>query len=92
MAWKSPEPPEDVNDLIEMGEFYFLNQKLHEAERVLKRALRLAPRNIKACYTLGVVYEAMNEADKAKALYEKVLHLDPDNKAAREHLDRLIGV
>ncbi|OGW63606.1 MAG: hypothetical protein A2V83_09610 [Nitrospirae bacterium RBG_16_64_22] len=85
-------PGGTVQDLVEMGEFYYLNQKYAEAIKVLQKALSLDPRCVKAYYTLGVIHESKNEPDRAREMYEKALSIQPDFKPARDHFDRLVGM
>ncbi len=82
----------EAAELVEMGEFYFINQKLGEAIKVLKKAIGLDPKSAKAHYNLGIVYEAKNQKEEAKAMFEKTLQLDPGFPGAQQHLDRLIGI
>ncbi len=80
-----------VEDLIELGEFYFLNGKLKNALDVLEKARELDPQNIEALYTLGLVHEAKNSFSDARQMYERVLKLAPGHKAAKNHLEKLVG-
>lgn len=80
-----------VRDLVELGEFYFLNGKLKNALDVLLKARELDPQNVEAVYTLGLVYEAKNSYSDARQMYERVLKLAPTHKAAKNHLEKLVG-
>lgn len=80
-----------VRDLVELGEFYFLNGKLKNALDALIRAKELDPQNVEAVYTLGLVYEAKNSFTDARHMYERVLKLAPNHKAAKNHLEKLVG-
>jgi tetratricopeptide (TPR) repeat protein len=80
----------DFDDLIELSDFYILSQKFEEAIRVLKKAEKIEKMSPKLYYNIGIVYEALNEYDKARDSFRLVLKIDPDHKSAQEHLDKLI--
>ncbi len=79
-------------ELIELGKFYFLNQKYDAAIRDFEKALKIDPNNPEIYYNLGIVYEAKNMNEKAGEMYRRALELNPDYTFAKEHLDKLIGV
>jgi len=87
--------PEDkkvkAHDLIEMGEFYFVNQKWNNALEVLNKAQRIEPNNPDVYYNLGVVYEMKNQLENAKQMFEKALKIKPDHEKAQRHLNKLVG-
>ena len=51
------------------------------AEGYFKRALEINPDNPYALLNLGVVYDVKGEREKAIRMYEKVIKLDPDERA-----------
>ena len=81
-----------VDQLIEEGKFYFLNQRYEEAIQQFQKAMILHPENPEIYYNLGIVYESINEIPKAKENFEKTLSLDSNFHSAQEHLEKLIGV
>lgn len=83
---------EMAREHLELGKFYFLNQRYGEAIEQLKKALDFEKDNADIYFNLGVVYEAINQVADAKESFEKALDLKSDMKSAQEHLDRLIGV
>ena len=90
---KAEEKSETVEqELIDLGKFYFLNQKYDEAIREFEKALKINTKNPQVYYNLGIVYEAKNMVEKASEMYRCVLELKPDYTFAKEHLDKLIGV
>lgn len=80
-----------VQDLIEMGEFYFVNQKWDNAILVLNKAKKIEPNNPDVYYNLGIVYEMKNQLEDAKQMFEKVLKIKPDHEGAQKHLNKLVG-
>ncbi|MFQ5910783.1 MAG: tetratricopeptide repeat protein [Thermoplasmata archaeon] len=85
-------PREMAREHLELGKFYFLNQRYGEAIEQLKKALGFDEDDADIYFNLGVVYEAINQVADAKENFEKALDLQPDMKSAQEHLDRLVGV
>jgi tetratricopeptide (TPR) repeat protein len=77
-------------DLLELGEFYILSQKYDEAIKALKKAKKINNKDPKLYYTLGIVFEALNEREDAISNFRLALSLDPKHKSAQEHLDNLI--
>lgn len=62
-----------------------------EAKKHLSRALALNPENPYALINMGVVYEAAGEMELAADMYERVLDLDPDGKAAAATNPEMVG-
>ena len=77
---------------MEMGKFYFLNNKYAEAVSEFKKVLELNKNNAEAYYNIGLINETSNNVDEAKKMYSKALSIDPDYKTAREKLNKLIGL
>jgi len=85
-------PEETAQEHLELGKFYFLNQRFDEAIEQLKKAASFDDRNADIYFSLGVVYVAINQIPNAKESFEKALEIRPGMKSAQEHLDKLIGV
>lgn len=81
----------DVSTLIELGKFYFINQKFDEAIKEFKKVIKLEPSNIDAYYNAGLAYEALNNVESAREYYEKTLALDATHVRAKEHIDKILG-
>ena len=81
-----------AEEILETAKFYFLNCKFDEAIAEFNKVLKLNPGNAEAWYTLGLIHENRNNMDQAKIMYEKSLNINPDNKLAREHLNRITGL
>lgn len=89
---KEQNPEEMARERLELGKFYFLNQRYEEAIDQLKKALTFQKDSADIYFNLGVVYEAINQVADAKDSFEKALNLQPNMKSAQEHLDKLVGV
>jgi Flp pilus assembly protein TadD len=81
----------EVQELVELAKFYFLNKNFEEAVEKYEEALKLEPKDARIYYNLGIVYETMNVIDKAKQNFRLALELDETLTAAKEHLDKLVG-
>jgi superkiller protein 3 len=80
----------EFEDLLELSDFYILSQKYEEALKVLKKAEKENKMSAKLYFNMGMAYEALGKYDNARESYRLALKIDPENKSAREHLDRLI--
>jgi Tfp pilus assembly protein PilF len=91
-ADKERSTEETAQEHLELGKFYFLNQRFDEAIEQLKKAVSFDDKNPDIYFSLGVVYEAINQVSEAKESFLRALEIRPDMKSAQEHLDKLIGV
>ncbi len=64
-------------------------ERVPEAIRHYDQAIRLNPEYVDAHNGLALIYAQSGRLDKAKENWEKVLRIDPQNKIARENLERL---
>ncbi|NIA22596.1 MAG: tetratricopeptide repeat protein [Proteobacteria bacterium] len=79
----------DIKELIEEGKFYFLNQKYNEALQYLSKALEKEPKNIEVLYTIGIIYESINNLDKALEYFKRVIEIDPQHEDAIFHINSI---
>jgi len=70
---------------------HIINQDYAKAESDLNEALEVNPNNPYAVLNMGVVYQNTNRSDKAKAMYEKVIKLNPEETASKSNLDKFRG-
>ena len=82
---------EEANHM-ELGKFYFLNNKYEEAVAEFKKVLDANPSNSEIYYNIGLINESCNKTDEAKEMYSKALSIRGDYKIARERLNKLIGL
>lgn len=87
---KESERKTDAEKMVELGKFYYLNQKYDQAVEEYRKAVALDPKNLDARYNLGVALETINDLEGAREAFEKLLELDPNYKGAQEHYDRLV--
>ncbi|KAJ1361164.1 hypothetical protein KIN20_020356 [Parelaphostrongylus tenuis] len=50
------------------------------------KALELSPNNVKALYRKAGARTAMSDLEEAKSIYETILGIDPENKAAAQQI------
>ena len=81
----------DDQDFLELGKFYFLNKKFKKAVEVFKEILGKEKNNYDAMYNLALSYEALNDLDQAKNIYQKLLSIKAEHKLAKDHLSKIIG-
>jgi Flp pilus assembly protein TadD len=77
---------------IELGKFYFLNNKYGEAVSEFKKVLEINPGSAEAYYNIGLIKESSNQMDEAREMYSKALAVKPDYKIVRIRLNKLIGI
>ena len=85
---KIKDQKEKVEKLIELGKFYFLNEKYNEAIRKFKEAVKIDEGNAEIYYNLGIVYESKNLPEEASHMYTKALELNPSHQLASKHLEK----
>ncbi len=78
-----------LTEYIEAGKFYFLNQKYNEALQYFMKAIEIDPDNIEALYSVGILYEGINEFDKAMGYFKKVVGLSPGHSDALVHINKI---
>ncbi|MDR2437027.1 MAG: tetratricopeptide repeat protein [Endomicrobium sp.] len=79
-------------DYMELGKFYFMNNKFGEAIAEFKKVLELNPSSSEALYNIGLIKEVSKLPNEAKDMYSKALAINPDYKIARDRLNKLIGI
>ncbi|KAJ8958681.1 hypothetical protein NQ318_016406 [Aromia moschata] len=81
----------DINNLKSnlynnLSSCYFRNQSWTMVIDLCERVFRFDMDNIKALYKTGVAYENDRNFEKANVAFTKLLQIEPENKAAVEHL------
>jgi len=66
-----------------------LNGRYTDAIRKCQEILNLEPKNITALEIMGSAFFMMNEIEKAKNVWKKVLELDPTNRVVQQFLQEL---
>jgi cytochrome c-type biogenesis protein CcmH/NrfG len=76
------EDPGDLGVLLELGDAYFMAQRLTEAEQAYTRALDLKPENAAAQVGLAIVWHAQGDSKRAETALRAVLEEHPDEQDA----------
>ncbi|MDR2526518.1 MAG: tetratricopeptide repeat protein [Rickettsiales bacterium] len=80
------------NDNMEMGKFYFINNKFKEAIEMFNKVIKKNPLNAEAYYNIGIIKEHSNDIEGAKAMYLRALYIDKDYKIAKDKFNKLMGL
>ncbi|MGD9319321.1 MAG: type II secretion system secretin GspD [Desulfobacteraceae bacterium] len=84
------EQTEDMR-LSDLG-YQFLEAKDYDkAKQYLEKALEINPENPYALLNMGVIYEAQGKRNEAIKMYEKVITLDPEDRAFESTDSEQIG-
>lgn len=78
--------PNDANMLVELINYYLLGGEPEKAETYLDAAIKQDPGNASFYRAKGTLYEKMKELDKAAAMYEKALSVDPKDFISQYNL------
>lgn len=78
--------PSDAGILLEQTRFYIGQGQSEKAEADLRKTVEADPKNVSLRHALGVVYEQINEFDKAVEAYKKALEIEPEHKNSTKNL------
>ncbi|MFH0918673.1 MAG: tetratricopeptide repeat protein [Candidatus Omnitrophota bacterium] len=70
------------DEYFKLGDFYWKQGKIHQAEELFKKAIELNPRNDDAYTGLGWFYRGQGQLPKAEELFKKAIELNPKNDRA----------
>ncbi|ERL88767.1 hypothetical protein D910_06149 [Dendroctonus ponderosae] len=70
-----------------MSACYFRHQNFDSVIPLCQKVLALNPCNVKALFKIGVAYEHERDFEKAHQALSTVLEIEPNNKAAADHLE-----
>jgi Flp pilus assembly protein TadD len=82
------------NSADTLGWAYYHNGSFSVAAPLLEEAVRKAPTNSTYLYHLGLIYEKLNDAARARAQFEKAIRIDPKSpiaERARQALSQVSG-
>jgi len=78
--------PNDSYMLVELINYYLLGGEPEKAEVYLDAAIKQDPDNASFYRAKGTLYEKMNQPEKALAMYEKALSINPKDFAAQYNM------
>ncbi len=83
--------PDDLNLLLTEADFYIKLEKMDEFEKLLKKAVELAPNNHLLYYNLGIINsDKKGKEEEAMGYFKKAIELKPDYADAYSSMYRLI--
>lgn len=90
-AFKQAEGMDPENDEIHyaLGLTYWFKEAESNAVGELMKTINLNPRHLEAHSLLGEIYFRRGQYDFAKAEWDRVLEIDPDNEMARKRLEEI---
>lgn len=77
--------------LLSLNKYTFLG-KYREALQLMKEVIREFPNDVDVLNQYGVLFLTINQNDRAKSIYERVLKIDPNNGFAKVHLGFIVKV
>jgi len=80
---------EEFNYLFVLGSLYIIKNELDIAEKILKRANEINPRDSSLNDNLGIIYSKKGEYNKAIRKFEKAIELNPKSADANFNLGLL---
>ncbi|MFH1113993.1 MAG: tetratricopeptide repeat protein [Pseudomonadota bacterium] len=84
--------PDYVQAYYNLGQIHLIKKRdFSKALNYFDRAAAIRPDYIGAHHQRGVAYEMVGDKPRAIECWERTLELDPENKQARENIDRLRG-
>lgn len=81
--------PADIGLGFELAQMYIRAKKFDAAKQELERLIQINPNYSNAIWYLASVYEIQGNPQKSIELVQKVVQLNPENKAAQERLRKL---
>lgn len=78
--------PGDARVLVDLGQAYFMAQRLGDAEKAYTQALELRPGSAPARIGLAMVWHAQGDSDRAEEALRAVLKDHPDDQEAHYSL------
>jgi tetratricopeptide (TPR) repeat protein len=78
--------PNNAELMHELGLIHSFRVDMDESIYYLETAVRLAPKNITYMIDAGKNHAMFGNDDKAKAIFQYVLHLEPGNQEAEKNL------
>jgi Flp pilus assembly protein TadD len=78
--------PASADLLYRLGETYLRKGDINLAAETFRKDVQAAPNNTLPLLKLGLILETTGPADQAKAIYEQILKLDPNQPIALNNL------
>lgn len=73
----------------EVYQFYMKNERLEDALDVLRKSVKILPKNPHLRMRLAALYQKTGNTSRAIEAYRKVLMIDPKNRTAQKFLIKI---
>jgi cytochrome c-type biogenesis protein CcmH/NrfG len=83
---KRAEDPGDLQVLLDLGDAYFMRQRLRQAEEAYSEALGRDPGNTAAEVGLAMIWHSQGDSERAEKTLDEVLEAHPDDQGAHYSL------
>ncbi|MBC8548190.1 MAG: tetratricopeptide repeat protein [Candidatus Brocadiales bacterium] len=87
---KLKDQPFDDNTLCELGVVHLELGQVKEAEKVLRRAYEISPKNIRAAFNFAIALYRLNRMQEASEIYERIIKMDPTYTGAYNNLSQIL--
>jgi len=77
---------DEVDDTLSAAEFYQRGKQLARAQELFSRVAEKDPKNVRAFFSLGSVFERQKKFDEAEKAFRKALALSPDSAITLNYL------
>lgn len=77
---------EDIDLTLELGKSQLAAALINDARETLERALTTNPERWEAHSTMGIIFDRLQQFDKAQTAYRKALSLSPENLDVQNNL------
>ncbi len=87
---KLKDQPLDNNTLCELGVVHLELGQVNEAEKVLRQAYEISPKNIRATFNFAIALYKLNKNQEAAKIYERIIEMDPTYTGAYNNLSQIL--
>ena len=81
--------PRDAGILFQLGILYYKNEQYNQARGELEAAVKFQENYSNARYFLGLVYDKLDEKEKALEQFRRIAELNPDNEDVKKVISNL---
>ncbi len=84
--------PDNITSLKNLADFYYVEQgRVEDALKIYVDILAKEPKNLEILLIIGHTCVSLQKFDDAKVFYNRVLEIEPQNKDARQNLDKILS-
>lgn len=71
----------DIDNMIELARLYAINKQYNDAKNLLIKVLDKQPKNVLILHRLALIYEELEDYDRAIELRKRIIEIEPDVSA-----------